>query len=172
MLVMFDAAPGCAQNPVRHAFGIALFEQIILTLAQAVKESLAVDRLHSTALNVIVAAIKHFADFCHFCQIPSQGIFHQVVGRAATLGGELSQTRLCLRTLSSMREILSDRSIIRNASNARRANWEQVTGNSELTLSPLMTPGGGRSIHIAIHNNVAYDLLPLIYSAVRALLCR
>jgi len=42
-----------------------------LTLTQAVKESLAVDRLHSTALNVIVAAIKHFADFCHLCQISS-----------------------------------------------------------------------------------------------------
>src|SRR6266849_5122082 len=88
---------GAAQNPVRHSFGIALIEKFILTLAQAVKESLAVDRLHSTALNVIVAPIKHFADFCHFCQIPSQGIFHEVVGRAATLGGELSQTRLCLR---------------------------------------------------------------------------
>src|SRR6266576_4641982 len=86
-----------AQNPVRHSFGIALLEQFILTLAQAVKESLAVDRLHSTAHNVVVAAIEHFADFCHFCQIPRQGIFHEVVGRAATLGGELSQARLCLR---------------------------------------------------------------------------
>jgi hypothetical protein len=74
-----------AQNPVRHSFWIALIEKFILTLAQAVKESLAVDRLHSTALNVIVAPTKHFADFCHFCQIPGQGIFHEVVGRAALL---------------------------------------------------------------------------------------
>jgi hypothetical protein len=30
-------------------------------------------------------------------EIPFMGIFHEVVGRAATLGGELRQTRLCLR---------------------------------------------------------------------------
>src|SRR5690242_4191513 len=29
-----------------------------------------------------------------------------------------------------------------------------------------------RAIHIAIHNNFAYDVLPMTYSAVRALLCR
>src|ERR1700704_1231098 len=36
-------------------------------------------------------------------------------------------------TLSSMREILSDRSIGRNASTARRASWERVTGYSQVT---------------------------------------
>ncbi len=68
----WESNPRPKQNPVRHSFGIALLEQFILTLMQAVKESLAVDRLHSTALNVIVAAIKHFADFCHLCQISSR----------------------------------------------------------------------------------------------------
>ena len=41
---------GAAQDPVRHSFGIALLEQFIRTLVQAVKESFAVDRLHSTCL--------------------------------------------------------------------------------------------------------------------------
>ena len=72
MLVMSDAAPGCSSKPCRQSFWIALLEQLILTLAQAVKESLAVDRLHAAALDVIVATIKHFAHFsrirprCHF----------------------------------------------------------------------------------------------------------
>jgi hypothetical protein len=33
MLVMSDAAPGCSSKPIRHSFGIALFQQFILTLA-------------------------------------------------------------------------------------------------------------------------------------------
>src|SRR6266576_3166439 len=58
---------GAAQNPVRHSFGIALIEKFILTLAQAVKESLAVDRLHSTALNVNLHDCQ-FRDVDWFCQ--------------------------------------------------------------------------------------------------------
>jgi len=57
---MSDAAPGCSLKTRSAFIWDALLEQFILTLTQAVKESFAVDRLHSTALNVIVAAIKHF----------------------------------------------------------------------------------------------------------------
>ena len=46
----WESNPRPKQNPVRHSFGIALLEQFILTLMQAVKESLAVDRLHSPLL--------------------------------------------------------------------------------------------------------------------------
>jgi hypothetical protein len=56
-----------AERGVRgESFRIALPEQFILTLAQAVKESLAVDRFNMAALDVIVAAVKHLTHFVIF----------------------------------------------------------------------------------------------------------
>jgi hypothetical protein len=45
-------------------------------------------------------------------------------------------------------------------------------GVSTVTFADLMQRSVQGAIHIAIHNNDAYDVLPMTYSAVRALLCR
>jgi hypothetical protein len=46
----------------------------------------------------------------------------------------------------------------------------RITGKRKLLAGPARLTGA-YAIHIAIHNNVAYDVLPMTCSAVRALLC-
>ncbi len=57
------------------------------------------------------------------------------------------------------------------AANLRAMESGQMTGQTEATDRPRQLEAVS-AIHIAIHNNVVYDVLPMTCSAVRALPCR
>lgn len=52
----------------------------------------------------------------------------------------------------------------------QKCREEDPHGGNDRTANSSQNETNKR--HIAIHNNVAYDVLPMAYSAVRALLCR
>ena len=57
--------------------------QLFFALAKAFKKGFSVDRLHATALEIIVPAVERFAGLEEFAKISSDGILHEVVDRAA-----------------------------------------------------------------------------------------
>jgi len=64
---------------------MALFEQLILALAKALKECLAVNGPDPAALDVIVAAVEHLAHLGGLFQIAGEGVLYEIVGGAAAL---------------------------------------------------------------------------------------
>ena len=73
-------------------FGVSLrrapFGEFAFAPAQIFKESLTIDGLDATVLDVLVAAIKNAAQFCYFGQICSHGVFDKLVGSTAALGSQ------------------------------------------------------------------------------------
>jgi hypothetical protein len=78
--------PGGGQIQSRTA-GAAVFT----FAAEAGEGFFAVNRLHATALKVVVAAVQHFATLGEFLQVSGQCVLDEVVGGAAGFGGELLQ---------------------------------------------------------------------------------
>jgi hypothetical protein len=64
-------------------------QQFILTLAKALKKSLAVNGLYLATFEVIVTAVEHFACLGKFGDITGHGIRKKLVGRASGLTDQL-----------------------------------------------------------------------------------
>ena len=62
--------------------------EFALSAAQVFKESLTVNGLDATALDVIVAAVKDAAHFRYFSQIGGHGVLDQFVGSTTALGSQ------------------------------------------------------------------------------------
>jgi hypothetical protein len=76
----------------RPPFGAAVF-----TFAPEAGEGFfAIDRFHAATLEVVVAAVEHFAGLGELLQISGYCVFDKIVGGAASLGGQFLQPRFGL----------------------------------------------------------------------------
>jgi hypothetical protein len=64
-----------------------LLEQFVLAAPKAVEEFLAVNRLHLSAFQVVVAAVERFAVSGKLIEVSFYDILHELVGGAASAQG-------------------------------------------------------------------------------------
>lgn len=71
------------QNPAPR---LLFLQQFIFPLAKALKECFAVDGFHPATLQVIIAAVEHFARLCKLVEISGNNILNQFTRGASGFG--------------------------------------------------------------------------------------
>ena len=71
------------QSPALPSLRRMLLEQFVLTLAKVFKKFFAVDWLHLTAFQIVIASVKHFACSGELIKIAGHSVLNELVGSAS-----------------------------------------------------------------------------------------